>query len=63
MLKVTHDDILDSDNRFIIKGKDDSCSFTIDLSSVMKKNHDADDEERNKKNKSNNTDKKDKKKN
>ncbi|MBQ8131446.1 MAG: hypothetical protein IJ193_03055 [Bacilli bacterium] len=58
MLKVTHDDILDSDNRFVIKSKDDSSSFTIDLSSVMKKNHDADSEKSNHK-----SDKKDQKKN
>ena len=54
MLKVTHDELLDSDNRFVIKSKDDSSSYTIDLSSVMNKNHDTDDKERNKKNKSEN---------
>ena len=54
MLKVTHDELLDSNNRFVIKSKDDSSSYTIDLSSVMNKNHDADDKERNKKNKSEN---------
>lgn len=54
MLKVTLDELLDSDNRFVIKSKDDSSSYTIDLSSVMNKNHDMDDKGRNKKNKSEN---------